>query len=236
MEIAETDFALKAVAKIFDVIVWKKNIPSCQIQWIRNNLVNGIWQLKPMLFKPITCKSTIRNNGFVDVEYFECGCHRAVKGDTAWWFKNRYIKRGNHGNVHLAIHRLYDLGIGFDQIEIEEWLKGVKVDVLGKIGENYIAVELGELSNIDKFWLVEEDIVKELWFGDNDKLIYSLSRKAHRSEQALRKERDNYLIYMTGYYKTNCERKGQLSRCLSSYSAYNCVSILQLAKDLLGIE
>lgn len=237
MDIAETDFALKAVSKIFDVIVWNKNIPLCYFQWMRNNFLDGVWQLKVIPFKPIICKSKIESNGFVDVEYFDCGFKQAVKGDSMGGFKNKHIAKGDHENLHQIIHRLGDSGIDFAKIEIEQRFKGYIVDVLGEIDKKYIAVELGKLSDLGKFLLVDEESVKELWFGDDDRFIYSLSRKAPCNKDLLRKEADSFLLQITNYYKTFCEGKGQLSSCLlSPYSAWNCIATRRAAKDFLGIE
>ena len=106
---------------------------------------------------------------------------------------------------------------------------------MGETDKKYVAVELGKLSSLGKFSLVDEENVKEFWFGDNDKFIYSLSRKSPYDEQLLRKEADSYMLQIRNYYKTHCEVKGQLS-CISPNSAWNCNSTRRFAKDFLGIE
>ncbi len=233
----ETDHALKAVSTIFDVLVWNRNIPLCYFEWIRSNFVNGVWQLRVIPFKPIICKSKIESNGVVDVEYYECGFNIGVKGDAMGGFKNKHMGKGDHENLHQIVHCLNNSGIDFSKIEIEQRFKGYIVDVLGEKEQKFIAVELGKLSDLGKFLLVDEENVKELWFGDSDRFIYSLSRKAPNNKQLLRKEADSYLLHFINYYRTYCEGQGQLSSCLSSpYSAWNCVEIRRFAKDFLGKE
>ncbi len=238
MDDTDTDFALKAVSKIFDVMVWHRNIPPCYFQWIRNNLKNKTWQLGVIQFKPITCKSTIKSNGIVDIEYFECGFKRAVRGDLTGGFKNKNIKQGNHQNLHQIIHRLHDWGVEFDQMDIEERFNGGNiVDVLGVKGENYIVVELGEWSKIDKLMLADEENVEALWFGDNNKFIYSLSRKAPRTHQVLRKEAEDYAVHFVNHYLNHCKGEGRAYSCFSSpYNAWNCNTIRRFAEDFLGLK
>ena len=190
-----------------------------------------------MPFKPLVCKSKIESNGIVDVEYFECGFERAVKGDSMGGFKGKQINKGDHENLHQIIHRLNDIGLTFSEIEIEQQFDGYIIDVLGKKGEKYIAVELGKMSDIGKFLLVDEENVDELWFGDKDKFIYRLSRSAPKNQEILRKEADNFLTHFVNYFRTFCEGNGQLSTCISSpYSAFNCIAIRRAAKNFLGIE
>jgi hypothetical protein len=61
----ETKPSLKAVSKIFDFMVWNKNIPPCYFEWIRNNLQKRIWLLRVVPFEPLTCKSRIESKGLL---------------------------------------------------------------------------------------------------------------------------------------------------------------------------
>jgi hypothetical protein len=221
----ETDPVLKAVSKIFDVMVWNRNIPPCYFEWIRRNLQKKIWQLSVVPFAPITCKSRIENNGVVDVEYYECGFFTTVKGESMGGFNHRHISKGDHENLHQVIHCLNQSGIPFGKIQIEQWFGGCKPDILGETtkGEKCIIVELGKISKIEKLLLVDKESVKELWFGDNDRFIYTLSRRALNSQKSLREEADNYFRHIQKYYENHCKGNGQLYSCISSYSAYNCI-------------
>jgi hypothetical protein len=76
----ETDPALKAVSRIFDVMVWNKIIPPCYLAWISNNLLKQIWQLRVVPFEQMACDSRIESNGFVDDWRTTAGHFLVVKG------------------------------------------------------------------------------------------------------------------------------------------------------------
>jgi hypothetical protein len=227
----ETDPALKAVSRIFDVMVWNKIIPPCYLAWISNNLLKQIWQLRVVPFEPMACNSRIESNGLVDVEYYDCGFQVAVKGESMGAFKHRPIKQGEHENLHQVIHCLHRSGIDFCKIQIEEKFCGYKVDILGEIEKDkkYIVVELGKLS------LIYEESVKELWFGDTEKFIYSLSLKELTIEQPIKNEANDYMLHFVKYYKEHCITNRQLFHCLSSHYAYNCLETRRLAQELRGL-
>ena len=221
----ETNPSLKAVSKIFDFMVWNKSIPPCYFEWIRNNLQKRIWLLRVVPFEPLTCKSRIESNGIVDVEYYDCGFFVPVRGDSMGGFNHKHISRGDHENLHQVIHCLNKSGIDFGKIQIEQWFNGYKPDILGETNKDkkYVLVELGKISQLGKLLLVDDERVKELWFGDTDRFIYCLSRNAPNNKQILRGEADAYFLHILNYYKDYCDADGQLSSCLSTYSAYDCV-------------
>jgi hypothetical protein len=231
----ETNPTLKAVSRIFDVMVWNRNIPPCYFEYIRNNLLK-IWQLRVVPFEPIDCKSRVESNGIVDVEYYDCGFQESVNGDSMGGFNHKPIKKGEHENLHQIIHCLHRSGIDFRKIQIEQRFDGFILDLLGEMDKDkkYIVVELGKLSGLGKFLLVDEENVKELWFGDTNRFIYSLSRKVPNSEQLLRQEADDFFLHIVKYYKAHCYAHGQLSSCLSSDSAWNCVETRRMAYEFLG--
>ncbi len=232
----ETDAPLKAVSKIFGVLVWNKIIPPCYCAWIGENLKKQIWQLRAIPFKPIVCSSRIENNGFVDVRHYDCGFQTAL-GSGIMGFRGRHIRKGEHNNLHQVIHRLHDMGVDFDNIVIEEWCYGYEVDILAEIGEDAqcIAVELGTVSKLGKLSLPDSENIKELWFGDTEKFIYSLSRKVPLTEQIAHNEGDKDILHFVKYYKEHCIAKRQLYYCLSSNYAWNCVEIRELAQKELGL-
>jgi hypothetical protein len=233
----ENDHALKAVSIIFDVIVRKHNIPSCYLEWIKNRLQKRVWQLRVVLFEPLTCKSTIKSNGAIDVEFFNCGFQKGVHQDPNGGFNNKLIGMGRHENLHQVIHCLLRSGIDSSKIEIEEQFGRFKPDILVELDKDkFIAVELGELSDLDKLEIADYKIVKELWFGDTNKLIYSLSRIAPNSEQVTHEESYAFFRHFVNYFKDHCIANEKQSSCLSPYSAFNCVEIIKWAHEFLGIS
>jgi len=222
----EYDHALQAVSKIFDVMLWRKQIPPCFLTWIRNNLREQIWQLRVIPFSPIICNSKVESNGIQDIRYYECGFDIPKTGYSMGGFKHKTIGKGGHDNLHKVIHCLNREGIDYDNMEIEEWFDGYKVDILARTNEKkVIVVELGELDKIGKFSFPDDEDVKEFWFGDRDKFIYSLSRKAPRTEQTLREEGRKYKPHFLNYFQKYCDKNRLYYHCKSYYSAYNCFDV-----------
>ena len=116
----EYENSIQAVRKIFDVMLWRRQIPPCFITWIRNNFRNNIWQLRVIPYPSTNCNSRVQSNGILDIRYYECGCHVNERGNPIWGFKNRQIKKGAHDNLHHIIHCLNSIGINQDNIVIEE--------------------------------------------------------------------------------------------------------------------
>jgi hypothetical protein len=114
---------------------------------------------------------------------------------------------------------LHDRGIGFDKINIEQPFRGFKVDVEGEIEKEkeYIIVELGELSCLGKFLLVQDEIVKEFWF-DGKNWMYCLIQKREVTEK------ENLCFYVAGYFKSHCQDDiNQISNCLT-YGCFDCLA------------
>lgn len=222
------DNSIQAVGKIFDVMLWRKQIPPCFLTWVRNNFRNKIWQLRVMPYPQILCNSTVQGNGILDVRYYECGCHVNDRGNPVWGFKNRQMKKGAHDSLHNIIHCLNSIGIREDDIEIEERYNGYIVDAIAKLKNNkVIVVELGEIDKIGKFDFVDEESVEAFWFGDKKNFIYSLSRKRPINKTLIGEEGANYSNSIANYYKTYCSENRLGYHCMSYNSVYNCNQLLR---------
>jgi len=210
----------RAIEEIFD-IVWARHVPECCLEWFEYLLREQIWHLEVIPFHALNCKIVKVEN---HREIFECGYWRSKRNRSYHGFKNRHIKKGCHENLHQAIHCLHDKRIGFNKINIEEEFRGFFVDVEGEIEKEkeYIIVELGELSGL-KFWLVQDEIVKEFWF-DGEKWMYCLS-------QTKKKPTRNFLEHIFEYYETHCEENSNIADCLSS-GAFNCLEIRRIKRKV----
>jgi hypothetical protein len=230
----EEDSRLNILRKIFDILVWNKQVPPCILTWIGDKLRRQIWQLRVIPFQPVDCKFSKAVDD-PDLRQYECGFNNGI-GDKTGGFKRRSIGKGCHSNLHQVINCLHRVGVDYDNIKVEESFRGYKADILGEVeNDKYIVVELGELSTIEKFFLTDDKLVKEFWFGDSERFIYSLSRKVLMSEQMLDEEYDRYLSHMANYYKEYCVANRQLKECLRSRSIFNCVDVRKEAHDFLGI-
>jgi len=147
-------------------------------------------------------------------------------------FKEPDIKNGCHQNLHQAIHCLHDRGIGFDQINVEQRFRGFIVDVEGEIEKEkeYIIVELGELSSLNKFWFVRDEIVKEFWFDgiDGKNWMYCLS-------QTKTKIRRDFASHIFKYYKSHCESDHSHLWSCSAYGAFDCLGTIRLREDMIKL-
>jgi hypothetical protein len=217
----------KAVSEIFNVMVWNKIIPPCYLSWIAANLKIGNWHITAQPFKSIDCKYKIVNNGILDILHFDCGFRIPDRGYSMGGFKNKHIAQGDHENLHQVSHALHDVDVAFENMEIEERFGGYRVDILGKIEERYIIVELGKLSNLGKISLIYNNNVKELWFGDREHFMYRLSHKTTTPN----KERDDFINgikFFKDYYKSHCNSNKLFYECKTSYSAFDCFEITRL--------
>jgi len=225
----ENDRTIQAVSKIFNVMVRGKQIPPCFLTWIAKNFHSNVWQLRVIPFQPIDCKYFVEGDGMLGIRYYECGCNVNERGYSIWGFKNRQIGRGAHENLNKVIHCLGRLGISYANMEIEEWFDGSRVDILARTNQGKkILVELGEISDIGKYFFPDMKEVKEFWFGDNGKFIYSISKQELITPENGSKEERKYSKFIAEYYKTYCNSDRLYYHCISSDSAYNCSSILRL--------
>lgn len=205
-----------SIREIFDII-HRKHVPDCCLEWFEYLLNEQIWHLEVIPFHALDCK-IVKIDEF-DREIFECGYWRMKRNWSYQGFKELQIKKGCHQNLHQAIHCLHDKGIGLDKIEIEQPFRGFSVDVEGEIEKENIIVELGELSCLGKFRLVQDEIVKEFWF-DGKNSMYCLSRTKT-------KIRRDFVSHIFTYYKSHCESDfSHLSSC-STYGAFDCFGILK---------
>lgn len=97
---------------------------------------------------------------------------------------------------------------------------GFRVDVLAQIDDEYIVVELGTLSSIGKFALVEDDDVRALWFADTGNFIYSLSKSNKLSLKESIVNGYNYQLFISNYYAQN--HCSQSRGIYSSVEDYEC--------------
>jgi hypothetical protein len=207
-----------SIKEIFD-IVFAKRVPDCCLEWFEYLLREQIWHLEVVLFYALNCK-IVKTDEF-DREIFECGYWRMKTDWSYQGFKELQIKKGCHQNLHQAVHCLHDKGIGFDNINIEQTFRGFDVDVEGEIKKEkeYIVIELGELSTLNKFRLVQDKIVREFWF-DRKNWMYCLS-------QTKAKIGKDFRTHTFKYYKSHCESDNSyLSSCLT-YGAFDCLEILK---------
>lgn len=113
-------------------------------------------------------------------------------------------------------------------MDVEEWFDGYKVDILARTKEEKaILVELGEISDIGKYYFPDMEGVKEFWFGDKENFIYRLSRKEPISEESLKQEAKRYSNFIADYYKKYCNSNRLYYHCMDYQSAYNCSSLLR---------
>jgi len=230
-ELIENDRTIQAVRKIFNVMVWGKQIPPCFLTWIASNFHHNIWQLQVIPFQSIDCKYKVEGNGILGIRYYECGFHMADRGQSLGGFKNRQISKGAHENLHKVIHCLNREGIDYANMDIEEWFDGCKVDILARTKEDKaILVELGEISNIGKYYFPDIEGIKEFWFGDKDNFIYRLSRKKPITEDSSKQEAKQYSEFIANYYRKYCNSNRLYYHCMSYQSAYNCQSLLRELK------
>lgn len=222
---------LEKLRGIFD-IVWAREVPPCILTWIGEKLRRQIWQLRAIPFQQIDCKfHKVAHNP--DLRQYECEYYNEI-GDKTGGFKGKHIRNGSHGNLHQVIHCLQRAGVNYDNIKVEECFRGYKADILAEIEKDrYIIVELGELSTFKKLLLITDELVKEVWFGDGEKFIYSLSKKTVLTEQMLDEEANRYLRHIANYYSSNCILNRQLKQCL--HTDFDCIEIRKEANDLLGI-
>jgi hypothetical protein len=222
---------LEAAKFIFNVI-WAKIVPDCFLEYMIQAIDTHEYDLKVIPFLPIDCKYTRTFKSKFDkgtLEY-ECGYWESEYHENFLGFKERTIHKGKHWNLHSVIHCLHNLGIEFDKIQIEERFRGGIVDVEAEIEKEkkYIVVELGELSNIGKFFLTDDEIVEEFWFSDKDKFIFSLSRGINSTN----KEPGYYFKFISNYHNKHCKQgyRPNSFDC-DTYGAVNCYSYRRLLEE-----
>jgi hypothetical protein len=161
---------LKAIEQIFD-IGWNCRLTLCCAEWLRNIMRKQYWKIGVIPFiNKITEKKWKDDLRTV----YHCGYFEDFNGRNG--FKDIYIKKGSHQNLHQAIHCLNKYrGIPFENIDVEQPFYNYEVDILGKMNSRkHVVVELGELSSYEKFWLIYDSLVKEFWFDGKGKFLYSL--------------------------------------------------------------
>jgi hypothetical protein len=209
--------------EIFDII-HRKHVPDCCLEWFDYLLKEQIWHLEVIPFHVLDCKIVKVED---DREIFECGYWRMKRDWSYQGFKELQIEKGCHQHLHQAVHCLHDKEIGFDKINIEQPFKCFKVDVEGEIEKEkqYIIVELGELSSLGKFRLVQDEIVKEFWFDRKNRM--------HCLSQTKTKIRRDFTSHIFKYYKSHCDCS-HLWSC-TTYGAFDCLGTLRLGEDMIKL-
>ena len=96
---------------IFD-IGWDCRLTPCCIEWLGKILKKQSWQITPLLFINEIVEEKERDG---DRTVYDCGYWETPQSIG---FKNRYIKKGFHANLHQAIHCLNEKrGVSFSEIK-----------------------------------------------------------------------------------------------------------------------
>ena len=212
------------ITYIFDIgLKWV--LTPCYVEWLSKILRYGYWKLRPVLFVGEIIEEMKNDRGLRTV--YSCGYYECLHSYCIG-FKNVDIRDGYHQNLHQVVHCLNEYrGIPFEKIDVEQWFGDkYRVDVRGKINpEKYILVELGTLSPFEKFWLIYNPKVEELWF---DGVPFDGKRKCFYSLSSNKKVSMNEVCRllidtMHDYYRKKCrENPTQFSNC-SIYSKELCI-------------